>query len=93
MTKSASSQEKKPGQKSSANVKISPSAGRALVELVNELRKINDYEQGLISDNYKSFQGGTEIFLVQLLKPDPKAEKRRKEIVEEINRIVANGRG
>lgn len=98
MTKSSKQEERLSDQKNSSekkvakDIKIPPNADRAIVELVEELMKIDKYQQDQEEAAYKSFQNGIDYILYHSTLEYRQLERRKQKIMKEIERLLSNGR-
>lgn len=89
--KRLSDQKNSSEKKATKGVRIHPNAGRAIVELVEELMKIDKYQQDQEEVAYKLFQNGVDHFLYHSTLEYHQLERRKQKIVKEIERLLANG--
>lgn len=71
-------------RKANKNPQLHPMAGVALVELVNELEKLDQYEQDKKDAAFRSFHNGIPIYLYETIRPDKNIIRRRNEIITKI---------
>ena len=98
MAKSSKQEKRLSDQKNSSEkeatkeIKIPPEAGRVVVELVEELLKIDKYQQDQEEAAHKLFQNGMDYILYHSTLEYRQLERRKQKIMKEIERILSDGR-